>query len=545
MAIPPTLSPPHLGDETVRRSEERFRSLVWASSPIVWTTNPVGEVVENVPGWTAFTGQTLEQSAGKGWLHAIHPNDLERAIHVWRTAAAAKTEFRSEYRLRRHDGVYRHMVALGVPVLEADGSIREWVGTCTDITEQRRAEQRKAGQARVLELLAKGEGIEKVLTALVESIEEQCDRVAGSVLLLDADGEHVHCKAAPHLPAAFCRELDGLSIGPEAGSCGSAIYHCAAVVTDDISRDPRWAKYRELAARFKLKACWSQPIFSMEGRVLGSFALYPQVCREPKGAEKNLIESAAHLAGVAIDHDRARAALHQAKEGAEAANRAKDDFLATVSHELRTPIGAVLLWSKLLKAGTLDPKQSREAVERIVQCAQEQARLVNDLLDVTHILHGTMAADSKQIDLGEVVEAGAEEERMHADAKGVRLEVKAVPTPASGDAIRLRQLVSNLVANAIKFTPAGGRVDVRLTQQNGQARLEVTDTGEGISAEYLPHLFSRFSQADSSITRRHGGMGLGLSIVKSIAELHGGSVGARSEGEGRGAAFTVTLPVSE
>jgi signal transduction histidine kinase len=149
----------------------------------------------------------------------------------------------------------------------------------------------------------------------------------------------------------------------------------------------------------------------------------------------------------------------------------------------------------------------------------------------------------RPIDLGEVVRSAVETQRLHAQATGVALDVEATPTPATGDAVRLRQMVFNLVTNALKFTPPGGRVDVRLWTRDREATLQVADTGEGIIPEYLPNLFSRFSQADTSITRRHGGLGLGLAIVKTIAELHGGTVRARSEGTGRGATFEVTLPL--
>ncbi|MDB5173259.1 MAG: multi-sensor hybrid histidine kinase [Phycisphaerales bacterium] len=542
MRIPIAFIPP-TSDDTLRRSQERFRALVSASSPIVWTTTAYGDVVEDIVGWAAFTGQNFQQMRGKGWHNAIHPGDLERVRGIWREALEDKTGFQSEYRLRRHDGVYRRIVALGVPVLESDGSIREWVGTCVDVTEQRRAESLKAGQARVLELLATGKDLEEVLTALVEGIEEQSTGVVGSVILLDPDGRHVHCKAAPHLPPAYCRALEGLPIGPRAGSCGTAIFRGAPVVTPDVRSDPLWADYRDLAEEFGLRACWSQPIFSSEGKVLGSFALYSQECREPDDSEKYMIESAAYIAGVAIEHHQGQTALRQARDMAEAANRAKDDFLATISHELRTPIGAVLLWSKLLRAGTMNEEQAREAIDRIVKSAEDQSQVVNDLLDVSHVLHGTMAVSMRPIDLGEVVTSTAEAQRVHAQAKGVSLSVSASLTPISGDAARLRQMVFNLVSNAIKFTPKGGRVDVRLTSGEREAALLVIDTGEGISAKYLPHLFSRFSQADTSITRRHGGLGLGLAIVKTIAELHGGSVRAHSEGTGRGATFEVTLPL--
>jgi signal transduction histidine kinase len=241
---------------------------------------------------------------------------------------------------------------------------------------------------------------------------------------------------------------------------------------------------------------------------------------------------------------RAYAGAHAEKGRAEAANRAKDDFLATVSHELRTPLGGVLLWSKLLKAGALSEEQGREAIDRIVTCAEDQSQVVNELLDVSHVLQGTIAVNRRPIDLGEVVRTAVDNARLNANAKNIELDLSAVPKAmVLGDAARLGQVVSNLLTNALKFTPAGGRVEVGLACQGDKARLVVTDNGEGISPEYLPRMFARFSQADMTLTRAHGGLGLGLSIAKDIVELHGGTISVRSDGKGRGASFAVEIPL--
>lgn len=230
-------------------------------------------------------------------------------------------------------------------------------------------------------------------------------------------------------------------------------------------------------------------------------------------------------------------------EEARQANEAKDRFLAVVSHELRTPVGGILLWSKLLRSGTLSGSQ-RDAVDKIVQCAEDQSHLVNDLLDTSRIVHGKMHADIVPVDLTTVVESAAEAMRAEALAQQIELDVEAsAGVLVNGDPIRLRQVVYNLLANALKFTPPQGHVRITLTCKNATARIDVTDDGEGISPQFLEKLFVRFSQCDTSLTRKHGGMGLGLSIVKDIVNLHGGRVLARSEGLGRGTTFTVTLPL--
>jgi signal transduction histidine kinase len=229
---------------------------------------------------------------------------------------------------------------------------------------------------------------------------------------------------------------------------------------------------------------------------------------------------------------------------ARQANEAKDRFLAMVSHELRTPVNGILLWSTVLRSNTLDQSEREEAVDKITQCAKDQAHLVNDLLDTSSIVHGKMHAEMVPVDLAAIVESTVDGARADARAKQIELSVEAPPSAlVRGDPIRLRQVTSNLLTNAIKFTPPHGHVNVGLECENDTARLQVIDDGEGISPEYLAKAFIRFSQGDGSPTRKHGGLGLGLAIVKDIVELHGGSVRAESGGPGRGATFTVTLPM--
>jgi signal transduction histidine kinase len=229
---------------------------------------------------------------------------------------------------------------------------------------------------------------------------------------------------------------------------------------------------------------------------------------------------------------------------ARQANEAKDRFLAIVSHELRTPVGGILLWSKLLRSQTLDEREREEAVEKIIQCAEDQSHLVNDLLDTSRIVHGKMHTDMVPLNLTTVVESTAEAMRAEAQARQIDLRVAAsVGVLVRGDPIRLRQVVSNLLTNALKFTPLHGHVQVGLTCEHEAARIRVTDDGEGMGPEYLKKAFDRFSQGDGSLERKYGGLGLGLSIVKDIVDLHGGSIRAESEGPGRGARFTVTLPL--
>jgi signal transduction histidine kinase/ActR/RegA family two-component response regulator len=236
----------------------------------------------------------------------------------------------------------------------------------------------------------------------------------------------------------------------------------------------------------------------------------------------------------------------KARQEAEASSQAKDEFLAALSHELRTPLHALRLWAGILRNGLHDPQALARAADTIDRNAVLQSRLVDDLLDVSRIVSGQLRLTIEWVALEPIVEAAVETVRPAALNKAVALIQDLGPGVGSvrGDAIRLQQVVWNLLANAVRFTPAGGRVEVRLRPVGGEAELSVTDSGRGIAAGLLPHVFDRFRQGESGTNRSHGGLGLGLSLARQLVELHGGTIEAASRGPGRGATFTVRLPVA-
>ena len=234
-----------------------------------------------------------------------------------------------------------------------------------------------------------------------------------------------------------------------------------------------------------------------------------------------------------------------ARAEAEAANRVKDEFLSTLSHELRTPLTSIIGWTSLMRAGRVKGDVQAQALETIERNARIQSRLIDDLLDLSRIISGKLLLDTREVDLASVVAGAVEVVRPAAAAKGITLTYDAEPgANVSGDAARLQQVAWNLLSNAVKFTPQGGGVNARLTRDGARVKFSVTDTGRGIAPEFLPHVFDRFRQADSATTRQYGGLGLGLSIVRHLAEAHGGTVEAESEGEGRGATFAVAFPLA-
>jgi signal transduction histidine kinase len=248
--------------------------------------------------------------------------------------------------------------------------------------------------------------------------------------------------------------------------------------------------------------------------------------------------------GIEQERERLLESERAARSAAERASRVKDEFLTVLSHELRTPLTAILGWASMLRAGRVDAGRAAWAAEIIERNARAEAKLVDDLLDVSSIAAGKVRIDARRVEPAEILQAAVDSFRPAAEAKRVRLEVACDRRagPILADPGRIPQVVGNLLSNAIKFTPEGGCVCVTLCRAGSCAEIVVRDTGEGIAPDFLPHVFEPFCQADSSWTRRHGGLGLGLALVRHLVELHGGTVRAQSDGEGRGATFIVTLP---
>jgi len=234
-----------------------------------------------------------------------------------------------------------------------------------------------------------------------------------------------------------------------------------------------------------------------------------------------------------------------ARDRAEQASRLKDEFLATVSHELRTPLNAILGWSRMLRAGTVGPDAAPRGLESIERNATAQAQLIEDLLDISRIVAGRLRLEVMHVDLAPVVQAAVDAVKPAADARDIAIAMSSDKSAVqvSGDPQRLQQVVWNLLSNSIKFTPPGGHVEVELERTDSEARITVRDSGQGIGPEFLPHVFELFRQADGGPSRKHGGLGLGLAIVRRIVEMHGGSIRAASDGDGAGATFTVELPL--
>jgi signal transduction histidine kinase/CheY-like chemotaxis protein len=339
-----------------------------------------------------------------------------------------------------------------------------------------------------------------------------------------------------------------------AAACGMAMATRSRIILPDVDAHPPLRNTEDLAVYREngIRAVQSTPLLSRTGEIVGVISTHWRTPHQPLERELGLLDLLARQAADLIERGRAEQERNEllekeraARSSAEHAARLKDDFLATLSHELRTPLHAVIGWAQILKKDLLEPDKARAAAEVIERNARLQAQLITDLLDISRIVSGNMRLDLQSVDLPPVVEAAIDSIMPTAEAKGVRIETSITPLkdPALADPARLQQVVWNLLSNAVKFTPMNGTVRIVLAPIDSHAEIRVEDTGEGIAPEFLPHLFKRFRQADPSPSRSHGGLGIGLAIVKQLVELHGGHIRAESEGLGRGATFTIELPL--
>ncbi|MFL5357341.1 PAS domain-containing protein [Archangium sp.] len=538
-----------------RESEERFRLLAETLPQLIWITRPDGYTEYYNPRWYEYTGQTPEQARGSGWTQALHPGDFERTLEAWQRAVATGAPYSIEYRLRRGmDGSYRWFIARGLPLRDAAGRIVQWFGTSTDIDDQKRG-------AESLRFLSEAS---MVLTASLDEAAtlQQVARLAVPVLadwcLVDLVGEdgHVERVEVAHANPGRAALADWLRCFPPVENpenpSARAMRSDQTVFMPEVTRDfeERSAQnpdHLRAIREMRVRSMVAVPLLA-RGRTLGvlSFFMTEDSGRRHEQSDVLRIEELARRAAMALDNARLFSLARAERQRAEEANRLKDDFLATVSHELRTPLTAMIGWVKMLRSGRLAVEKHARALETVDRNAQAQAQLIEDLLDVSRIISGKLRVETRLVRLGEVLQAAMESVRPAADAKGIRVlaELDTGGDGVMGDPGRLQQVVWNLLSNAVKFSPGDSRVWVGLKREEGSVEVTVRDEGPGIPADFLPHIFERFRQLEGGTTRRHGGLGLGLAIVRHLVELHGGTVRATSEGEGRGATFQVRLPAA-
>jgi signal transduction histidine kinase/ActR/RegA family two-component response regulator len=400
--------------------------------------------------------------------------------------------------------------------------------------------------------------IESVLNEVLRAALAVQGTDLGLLSLCDPEPDILKVKVHSGFDEEFLRQLEW--VPPGGSACGSCYVQRQRVVIEDVEADTLLASAREAARAAGFRACNSTPLITRSGHIIGVLSAHFRQPHRPSEREMRLMDLYARMAADIIENARLHHQAQQelearqqalvreqvARAEAESANRMKDEFLATASHELRTPLNAIIGWASMLSRGGLDQAMVAHGIKTIERNAKAQAQLIEDILDVSRVITGKLCLNIGPVDAASVINAALDSVQLAADSKGIQLEVTLDPSARHilGDPSRLQQIVWNLLSNAIKFTPSEGRVAVRLEHANARAQITISDTGEGIRADFLPFIFDRFRQADGTSTRRHGGLGLGLAIVRHLVELHGGTVHADSPGEGQGATFIIQLPLA-
>ena len=538
----------------VEHERGRLKNLVANVPSIVWEAwgepdeasqriNFVSDYVEQMLGYTVEEWLQTPNF----WLAIVHPDDHDRAAAEARAIFESREGGTSQFRWVRKDGRVVHVEAQSRVVLDERGEPAGMRGVTLDINERKAAEERLRFLAEASRVLGSSLDYETTLTGLAQlAVEAMADFCL--VDLVDDDGR-VRRVAATHRDPAqqpLTERLRTFPPGPQSAGIARVLRTGRPEIFQEVTEEmlsslARDEEHVRVLRELGPKSFLTVPLIA-RGRTIGALNFTStRTRRQYTDEDVAYAQEIAARAALAIENARLYAR-------AQEVNRAKDEFLATLSHELRTPLTPILGWTHMIRSGRLGPAETGQGVRIIEKNSQSLSRLINDLLDMSSILSGKMRIERAPVELSGVVREAAETVRPQADARSVSVHVQTgglSPTVVSGDRTRLVQVFWNLLHNAVKFSREGGRVRVRVAGTDGVARVEVEDEGSGIAPEFMPHVFERFRQADGSTTRAHGGLGLGLALVKSFVEAHGGSVHAESAGSGHGSRFTVTLPAVE
>lgn len=547
--------------EALRESEARFRLMADAVPQIVWITDSEGRAEFFNKQWSNYTGVPYEPTtAAEVAANFVHPDDGAMTVEAFNEARQTGSTFTVEHRIRAADGTYRWFLVKAEPYRHLEtGEIIRWFGASIDIHDRKQAEAAIAADLRDTQLLrdlsvrlTTETDIQVLYDEILAAAIALTQADAGSFQFFDQTAQELLLLATQGISPTLLKQFNRLSTSCNT-SCGVALTTGErAFVNFDVpaSEDPDGSMRLHVEAG--LLSAQSTPLLSRSGTPIGMVSTHWRTGHQPSDRELRFLDLLARQAADLIEQRQDEAQRKQllereqaAREEAERANRIKDEFLAVLSHELRSPLNPILGWAKLLQNGKLDETKTTQALATIERNAKLQSELIEDLLDVSRILRGKLSLNVAPVNLASIIRAAMETVRLAAETKSIQIAASLAEDIGlvSGDSTRLQQVFWNLLSNAVKFTSPGGQVNIRLERVDSSAQITVSDTGQGIAPDFLPYVFDYFRQADAATTRKFGGLGLGLAIVRHLVELHGGTVSVASLGEGQGATFTVRVPL--
>jgi PAS domain S-box-containing protein len=540
-----------LAEEALQRNEAQLTDFFENSAVAMHWVGPDGTILRVNQAELDMLGYTRDEYEG----HQIEEFHADRNVieDILNRLHAGEEIQNREARLLCKDGSIKH-VYINSSVYWEGGKFIHTRSFTVDITERRKTERRLALQYGVTQILAESNDMVESGKRILQAACECLDWEVGALWKVDADGKVVRnidiCHATPKSTPDFDHYTQDLTFKKGKGLPGLIWESGKPTWIDNITADPNYPR-SGTALREGLRGAFGFPIL-LGPDVWGVMEFFSSEIREPDEELIRLADGIGGQIGQFSDRRRAEEELAElfkrersARADAEKANRLKDEFLATLSHELRTPLNAVIGWSRMLRSGRLDPDSSQHALEVIERNAWAQKQIIEDILDVSRVITGKLQLNLGPVDLITVVDAALDAVRPAMEAKEIKIEtiISANLRLLSGDGDRLQQVVWNVLSNAAKFTPHGGKVEISVSQTATHVQLQVKDSGPGIDPTFLPHVFERFRQADGSITRTHGGLGLGLAIVRHLIELHGGTIAVANREDESGAIFTIRLPL--
>jgi PAS domain S-box-containing protein len=538
-------------EQALQRSENELNDFFENASIGLHWVGPDGTLLRVNQAELDLLGYSSEEYLG----HHIAEFHVDREVIDDILARLTAGEVLRDYeaRLRCKNGGIKH-VHISSSVYREDGRFVHTRCFTRDVTERKRTERRLALQYAVTRILSESLELAESAQEILQATCENLDWPAGALWKVDRQSEVMRCLGICHVTSLQTPEFDRLtqSIKFEkgVGLPGRIWEHGKPVWINHVSADDNFPR-AHVATREGLRGAFGFPIL-LGNEVWGVMEFFSAEAREPDRQLLELVGGIGGQMGQFTQRKRAEEELAElftreraARADAEKANRLKDEFLATLSHELRTPLNAVIGWSRMLGSGRLDRESAKHAQEVIERNAWAQKQIIEDILDVSRVITGKLPLNLGPVDVITMIDAALDAVRPAMEAKEIQIDtvIDAGLKMVSGDADRLQQVVWNILSNAAKFTPNGGRVEISVSQTTTHVQIQVKDTGPGIDPEFLPYVFERFRQADGSTTRKHGGLGLGLAIVRHLVELHGGTIGVENRPEGRGATFTVRLPL--